>query len=140
MINWLKNLLARHLTIENQTIRADTVQQADTINNIITAMINIPKKIVLGVALLLVILIVAVWAWFGNMQTAQEKLSATVIEGQNKIITQAKKPTMINQTTEGNNSAATIEKVNLKNKNVKQSTKGDYSPAIIRGTDIEDEK
>ncbi len=82
MANWFKSLFSRRTDINNLN-NYGTLQQADTINNVITAMINIPKKIVLGIALLLVILIAATLVWRSNISFDNQ---SSIINGNGNFI------------------------------------------------------
>lgn len=71
---------------------------------------------------------------------SQKDVLQALPKAEPKITTPEKPPTQIKQATTGDNSGATIEQVDLKNKNVEQNTQGSNSPAVIRGTNLKDEK
>jgi protein O-GlcNAc transferase len=84
MFNWFKKNTdnSRHQSVDGKLINS-TISFGDTITNIV----NIPKKIVLGISLLLVILIAAVLVWRGNFQTVQVN-HGTVNQIQGNVINQ----------------------------------------------------
>ena len=60
-----------------------------------------------------------------------------IIDNKNKLeIKTIKLQANIKQNTKGDNSAATIEKIDLTDKNIDQNTEGKDSPAIISGDDV----
>lgn len=71
---------------------------------------------------------------------SQKEVLQKIPEAETKKSTPTKPLTQIKQITKGDNSSATIEKMDLTNKNVEQSTQGDNSSAIISGVNKKEEK